>query len=62
MKNWTKEEMMLARIQALTKMKDTALTAYHQVLGNDESALNKRVIEESGMTHKLFSTTTTDGI
>ena len=53
---------MLARIQALTKMKDTALTAYHQVLGNDESALNKRVIEESGMTHKLFSTTTTDGI
>ena len=52
MKNRTEDEMILARDRALTRMRATGLTAVHQVLDNEASALYKKAITDSGMPYE----------
>ena len=60
MKNQTEDKMIIARDQALKRMKATGITAVHQVLDNECSALYNKSITDSGMTYKRVPRTITN--
>ena len=52
-KNKTESELILARSQALIRMKACGITPRHQVLDNEISTAYKNAITTSGMTYQL---------